>query len=70
MLSNFITRKYNVSFLDAAWKSLNINIKIDVIPRVNEFIYLNETYYRVIGVVHQINEKQEIFIVIENFKKQ
>lgn len=70
MLSNFITRKYNVSFLDAAWKPLNINIKIDVIPRVNEFIYLNEVYYRVIGVVHQINKKQEIFIVIENFKKQ
>lgn len=57
--------KYTISLLDSKWQPLKRNFKVDVIPRANEFIYLNDEYYKVLNVVHTLNNKQEIFVIIE-----
>lgn len=56
--------KYTVSILNSKWEPIKIKLKLQVIPRRDEYIYLNGQYYQVLNVVHQFNTKQEIFIVI------
>lgn len=56
--------KYTISLLNSKWEKINIDMKFKVIPRRDEYIYLNNQYYQVLNVVHQLNDKQEIFIVI------
>ena len=58
-------KKYNVSIIDGKWLPIKRGIKLTCIPRIDEFIYLNEIYYRVVSVIHQLAEKQEIVIVVE-----
>lgn len=56
--------KYKVSILDSKWQPIEIKLKLRVIPRRDEYIYLNNQYYQVLNVIHKLNEKQDIFIVI------
>jgi len=58
-------KKYNVSIIDGKWLPIKRNVKLTCIPRIDEFIYLNEIYYRVVSVIHQLVEKQEIIVVVE-----
>jgi hypothetical protein len=58
-------KKYNVSIIDGKWLPIKRNIKLTCIPRIDEFIYLNDVYYRVVSVIHQLVVKQEIIIVVE-----
>ena len=57
--------KYTISLLDSKWQPLKRNFKVYAIPRANEFIYLNDEYHKVLNVVHTLNNKQEIFVIIE-----
>ena len=56
--------KYSVSILNSKLEPINIKLKLSIIPRLDEFLFINEQYYQVISVIHQIKNKQEIFIVI------
>jgi hypothetical protein len=58
-------KKYNASIIDGKWFPIKRGLKLSCIPRIDEFIYLNETYYRVVSVIHQLVKKQEIIIVVE-----
>jgi hypothetical protein len=57
--------KYSVSLLNVNWEPINIKLKLSIIPRIDEFIYLDNQYYQVLNIVHQLNKNQEIFIVID-----
>ena len=57
-------RKYTISILNSKWEEIKRNIKIDVIPRRDEFIYLDDQYYEVLNIVHTLDEKQDIFVII------
>jgi len=58
-------KKYHtVTILDSKWKPILTNVKLTVIPRANEYIYLNNQYYQVMNIIHTIDKKQGIFIVI------
>ncbi len=61
-------RKYTISILTSKWEILKRNLKVKVIPRQNEFLYLDERYVKVISVVHSLKETQEIFIIIEEME--
>jgi hypothetical protein len=65
-----LKEEYTVSILDSKWKEVKRNINILFIPRKNEYIYLDEQYYEVINIVHVINEKQDIFIIIDEVVKK
>ena len=60
-------RKYKVSMLDSKWNPIKRNVKLDVIPKSDEYIWDNSKYYRVINVVHSIDKKHEIFVIIEEY---
>ena len=59
-------KKYSVSILNLDWKELFPTVKIKHIPRSGELIYLSDkNYYRVFNVVHNIGNKQGIFLIVE-----
>jgi hypothetical protein len=62
--------KYNTTLLDSKWNPIKRNVILEVLPRKDEFIYYGETYYRVISLVHKLEKKHDIFIVVEDFKEQ
>lgn len=57
-------RKYTVSILNSKWQPIKRGLKLKVIPRSGEFIYMDNQYYDVINIVHMLNEKQDIFVII------
>lgn len=57
--------KYTVSILNSKWHPIKRNVEMVIIPRRDEYIYLNEQYYQVLNVVHTLNEKQDIFVIVE-----
>lgn len=64
-------RKYSVSILNEKWEPLFPIIKIKHLPRHGELLYLSDkNYYRVINLVHNINNKQGVFILVELIDKQ
>jgi hypothetical protein len=61
--------KYTVSILNSKWNPLKRNVEMIIIPRRDEYIYMNEQYYEVINVVHMLNEKQDIFVIVNEMTK-
>lgn len=62
--------KYKISILDCKWKPLKRNFKVDVIPRINEYLYMGDKYHKVINVIHTMDNKQDIFVIIEELTTQ
>jgi hypothetical protein len=56
--------KYITSLLNVKWEPIKRNLKLNIIPRIGEYLYFNEEYYEVINVVHMLNNKQEYFIIV------
>ena len=61
-------RKYNVTLLDSKWNPIKNDVKFTSIPRKDEFIYTDK-YYRVLNVVHKMDIKHYIFVVVEEFNQ-
>lgn len=61
--------KIKINIIDEQWNTLKTNFKLKVIPRIHELMYLSdiEKYYRVVNVIHNINDKQNITVVIEEY---
>ncbi len=64
--------KYKISIMNNAWEMVIPKLKVKHIPRSGELIYLTdlEQYYRVLNVIHNITNKQEIFVIVENYDKK
>lgn len=64
--------KYKISVMNNAWEMIIPRIRVKYIPRSGELIYLTdlEQYYRVLNVIHNITNKQEIFVIVENYDKK
>lgn len=56
--------KYTVSLLNSKWEPIKIKHKLQIIPRRDEYIYLDNQYFQVLNVINQFKDKHEIFIVI------
>jgi len=65
-------KRYSISILNKNWQPIRMVAKVKHIPRHGEFIYLEETkkYYTVLNVVYYLNNKQGIFIIVEEFGNQ
>jgi len=46
------------------------NLKLRVIPRKDEYIFLDDQYYEVLNVVHRLNTKQDIFVIVDELGEQ
>lgn len=63
-------RKYTVTVLDSKWNVIKNRLKLNPIPRKDELLFFDGLYYEVINIVHRIDEKQGIFVVVNSFKHQ
>ena len=61
--------KYTVSILNSKWHPIKRNVEMIIIPRRDEYIYMDEQYYEVLNVVHMLNEKQDIFVIVNEMVK-
>jgi hypothetical protein len=63
--------KYSVSVLDSNWNMMIPKARVEHVPRIDELIYLesDDTYYQVKTVVHNINKKQGVFVIVEKYNK-
>lgn len=62
--------KYNITLIDSKWNPIKNTVKFIDIPRRDEFIYLVDRYYQVINVVHNMDKKHHIFVIIEEVNQQ
>lgn len=58
-------KKYTVSLLDSKWLPIKRNVKMEFIPKTDEYVWLDNKYFIVINIVHSITDKYEIFIIVE-----
>lgn len=61
--------KYTVSILNSKWHPIKRNVEMIIIPRRDEYVYMNDQYYQVLNVVHMVNEKQDIFVIVDEVVK-
>lgn len=61
--------KYTVTILNSKWNPIKRNVEIFIIPRRDEYVYMNDQYYEVLNVVHMLNEKQDIFVIVNEMVK-
>ena len=64
------TTKYTVSILNSKWHEMKKNIEMYIIPRKDEYIYMDDQYWEVLNVVHMLNEKHQIFIIVTEMNKK
>lgn len=62
--------KYNVSLLDSKWNIVKKNVSLFSLPRKDEYIFFNDLYYEVLNVVHDINKKHLIYVIINEVSHQ
>ena len=66
-------RKYSITILDENWSELKTNIRLSIVPKEGELIYMEEfnKYFNVVRVIHYLKDKtQGIFIVVNNYLHQ
>ena len=56
--------KYNVTLIDSKWNVVKNNIKLSVLPRRDEYVFFDGLYYLVLNVVHVLDGKQGVFVII------
>ena len=57
-------RKYTITILDSKWKILKNKIKLDIIPRKDEYLFIDNQYYEIINIVHYFNNKVGVFLIV------
>ena len=66
---NIFRNKYNVTLMDSKWSPIKKNVNLKRIPTVEEYVYFNEKYYKVLSVIHVINKRGGVYIVIDEFNE-
>jgi|AntAceMinimDraft_18_1070375.scaffolds.fasta_scaffold191730_1 hypothetical protein len=57
--------KYNITLLDSKWNTIKTNVKFNYVPSRTDYVYIDEIYYKVLTVIHQMRVKQEIFLILD-----
>jgi len=64
------SKRYGVTIIDKNWNVIHPNMKLKYVPRTGEQLFLfDKDYYKVISLVHNINEKHGIFVCVELITK-
>ena len=62
--------KYITTLLDSKWSVIKNGVIFKVIPRKDEYIYINDMYYQVLNVVHNLTIKHQILIIVEEYSQK
>jgi hypothetical protein len=62
-------KKYNITILNNQWVVIKENVKLKTIPNTGELLLIDDSlkYHKVSKVIHDIKNRHEIFLVIEEF---
>ena len=65
-------KRHSVSILDRTWEPIKQGVSMKFIPRYGEYIYIEEVsrYYKVLNVVYYLNNKEGVFIIVEEFGEE
>jgi hypothetical protein len=62
--------KYKVTLIDSKWNVVKNNMKLSVLPRRDEYVFFDGLYFLVLNVVHTLDGKQGVFIIINETPHQ
>ncbi len=65
LISFFYSDKYSVTILERNWMVLKSNVSLISLPRISEYIYLNDKYYQVINVVHDLTKNNKRLVIVD-----
>ena len=57
-------RKYTITILDSKWKVIKNKLKFDIIPRKDEYLFIENQYYEILSIVHNIDKKIGVFLIV------
>lgn len=65
-------RRHSVSILNKTWEPIKQGVRMKYIPRFGEFIYIEDTarYYKVLNVVYYLNNKEGVFVIVDEFGEE
>lgn len=68
----FFKRKYSVTILDENWSQISDSLKLYLIPRIGEMVYsdVHKKYFKVINIIHYLNNKHGIFVIVKPFENK
>lgn len=68
----FFSNNYSVSVLDENWEVIIPILKLKHLPRNGELLYIKkfEDYFTVLNVIHNIEKKHGIFIIVKKYEKK
>jgi hypothetical protein len=64
----FFGKKY-ITIINPKWEIVKANVKCDYLPRKDEYIFIDENYYEVLNVVHKLDKKNTVLVVVQKMKK-
>lgn len=65
----FVKSKHTVTLLNDNWEIIKDKIHLSSIPKKDELIYIDDikTYYRIISVIHRLQPKHNIILVLKEY---
>lgn len=62
------SKKYTVTLLNSKWEIVKSNVKLILIPKKDEYIFMDNKYYDVLNVIHTIGKEHKILIIVGETK--
>lgn len=62
------SKKYTVTLLNSKWEIVKSNVKLISTPKKDEYVFMDNKYYDVLNVIHTIEKKHKILIIVEETK--
>ena len=62
--------KYKATLLDSKWNVVKSDVKFYTIPRRDEYVFFDGLYYLVLNVIHTLDGKHGIFVIINETPHQ
>lgn len=63
-------QKYTVSILNSKWVPLKRNLKLSIVPRRDELIFMDEQYFNVLNVIHKLGDIHDIFVIVDEMQEK
>jgi len=57
-------KKVKIRFIDTNWAIIKDNFFMKTIPRKDELVYINDIYYEIVNILHDISGKDESTIAV------
>ena len=63
-------KKLKINLLSTNWELLKSNLSVNSVPTKDEYLYLEGSYFEVVNVVHSLDKKHSIFVIVKNISEK